>query len=380
MSSPALHLDRAIACAASHATNLPSPSPDIARLASELAARRSDATGERRCGAEPMDMRLSGQGADQRRPFPVGLRPTVRGFAVTLQDIAPAAFVDPFVAETIARVGSETYARPLDAVYGDARDLAAIAPRGIIYHVSKCGSTLVSQTLKQLDDVIVYSQPEALNGLLMPPHACDPDTLTRALRGLGVLLARHAGGAYVLKLESWHALYCRALQRAFPATPWVFCIRDPIDVAVSVMEDPDPGAWYRRLGSDTNPFFDAFGLPQTSALAPGDYIALFYEKFCAAIRQLDQRTGRIVRYDSMPGSIWTTIAPAFGLDVSTAALARMRRATAFYSKDPRGAVSRFVADTADKRRRVAADVRAAIDARARPAYEQTLDELADAAV
>jgi hypothetical protein len=332
--------------------------------------------------ADPMQMTLRqpNRGTEQRRPFPVGIRRGDRGFAATFRDIAPAAFVDPFVAETIARIGGETTERPLDTSCEQLSDLAAIAPRGIIYHVSKCGSTLVSQTLKQLDDVIVYSQPEALNSLLMPPHACSPDELTRALRAFGALLARHAGGNYVLKLESWHALYCRQLQRAFPDTPWVFCVRDPIDVAVSVMEDPDPGVWYRCLGSADNPFFDAFGLPQASARAPGDYIALFYAKFCDAIRQLDPQTGRIVAYDRMPDSIWTSIAPAFGLEVTAAALARMQQATQFYSKDPRGAVRTFVADTADKRRRVAADVRAAIDAKARPAYERMLHDMADVTV
>jgi hypothetical protein len=311
------------------------------------------------------------------RPFPVDITRTSRGFTVSLQDIAPAAFTDPFVAETIARVGGKRTERPLDVLGEEPSDVAALAPRGIIYHVSKCGSTLVSQTLKRLDGLIVYSQPEALNPLLIPPQRCDAETLTRALRGFSALLARHAGGAYVLKLESWHTLYCAELQRAFPRTPWVFCIRDPIDVAVSVMEDPDPGVWYRQLGSEANPFLDAFGLPRTSVRAPGDYIALFYARFCAAIRQLAPCTGRIVTYDSMPESIWSTIAPAFGLEVSAAELARMQRSTEFYSKDPHGAASRFAADSADKRRRVSSDVRAAIEAQARPAYEQMLAMMAD---
>jgi hypothetical protein len=373
--------DRAHRPRSSHAQHLHSPRSDIA---AERAACRVQAAGghcyQRLTRMQQVDAALANRSANQPRPFPVDIRRISDGFSVTLQDIAPAAFVDPFVAETIARLSGETRERPLEPFCEQVSDLAAIAPRGIIYHVSKCGSTLVSQTLKQLDDIIVYSQPEALNGLLMPPHACNPDELTQSLRGFGALLARHAGSAYVLKLESWHALYCRELQRAFPTSPWVFCIRDPIDVAVSVIEDPDPGAWYSRLGSDANPFFDEFGLPQAAARTPGNYIALFYTRFCAAIRQLAPQTGRIIRYDSMPESIWSQIAPTFGLTVSAAELARMQRSTAYYSKDPRGAVSRFVPDSAAKRRRIAADVRAAIEAKARPAYQEVLEMMASGAI
>ena len=200
----------------------------------------------------------------------------------------------------------------------------------------------------------------------------------------------------MLKLESWNVLYCGLLQRAFPTTPWVFCIRDPIDVAVSVMEDPDPGGWYRQLGRADNPFFGQFGIPATGALPPGDYIALFYEKFCDAIRQLAPQTGLIVHYDSMPDSIWTTIALAFNLPVSAGALERMQRAAGFYSKDPPGSRRSFVADTTGLPVRyeqdekdgsiswdiqyqpgLAADVRAAIERRARPVYEQIRREARD---
>src|SRR5690242_16651762 len=91
----------------------------------------------------------SSRSADEPRPFPVDIARTGRGFTVSLQDIAPAAFTDPFVAETIARIRGTQIERPLDAFCDEASDPAAIAPRGIIYHVSKCGSTLASQTLKQ---------------------------------------------------------------------------------------------------------------------------------------------------------------------------------------------------------------------------------------
>ena len=116
---------------------------------------------------------------------------------VALRKIPPGAFIDPFVAETIARVAGEPTERPLDDLTDAARDLATIAPRGIIYHVSKCGSTLVSQVLKQLDGVTVYSQPDALNDLLMPPHACSADEMVQALRQLRRALRPACRTSYV---------------------------------------------------------------------------------------------------------------------------------------------------------------------------------------
>jgi hypothetical protein len=55
----------------------------------------------------------------------------------------------------------------------------------------------------------------------------------------------------------------------------------------------------------------------------------------------------------------------------------MEWAAEFYSKAPTGSRRRFVADSTDKRRRVAADIRAAIDAKARPVYERILREMSD---
>ena len=176
-----------------------------------------------------------------------------------------------------------------------------------------------------------------------------------------------------VELESWNVLYCQLLKQAFPETPWVFCIRDPIDVAVSVLEDPDPGLWYPQFAGGPDPFFAGFGMPAGRKLPAGDHIALFYVQFCEAIRQLPRQTGRIIQYDSMPASAWTTVAPAFNLAISADAQTRMQRAA---ESTPRTRRVR-IADSSPTARISGAgrrDVRAAIDAKARPMYEQFLRE------
>ena len=72
------------------------------------------------------------------------------GLYFSLREIRPSELQDPFVQETIARIPAR------ESVVQIAREdlgkgSAGTSPAGIIFHVSRCGSTLVSQLLKQHD-------------------------------------------------------------------------------------------------------------------------------------------------------------------------------------------------------------------------------------
>ena len=117
--------------------------------------------------------------------------------------------------ETVARVPAQ------ERIVHVARDGVGWAPRdtapvGIIFHVARCGSTLISQSLKRLDDLVVYAEPQPVNEILAPPHKWPRADLVAALRTLGGAFARHARGPYVLKLSSWNTLYCDIVAEAFP--------------------------------------------------------------------------------------------------------------------------------------------------------------------
>ena len=102
------------------------------------------------------------------------------------------------------------------------------------------GSTLISQSLKHLDNLVVYAEPQPVNEILVPPHRWPRADLVAALRTLGDAFARHAGRPYVLKLSSWNTLFCDIITEAFPETNWVLNLRDPVEVGVSLQRQP-PG-------------------------------------------------------------------------------------------------------------------------------------------
>lgn len=293
---------------------------------------------------------------------------------VILRDISRDAFADAFVHETTDRTIGREFISPLFPSNGAPCHPADFAPAGIIFHVSKSGSTLISQVLKCRSSLTVYSQPSALDDILMPPHCLSEDALVKAIRALGLHLSRHAGGNYILKMASWHVLFCRMINVAFPQTPWIFSIREPIEVFVSAIEDPDPSVWYRYLRATNNPFAPYIGGNlDAHDDSPGAYFSRFYESFCNAIeQQLPGQNGLVVDYTDLPSAIWQVIGPHFGLQSSPCDIARMVAQSTLYSKSPLGETRVFIPDAQHKRERAQRLDCSIICRTARPPFERLL--------
>ncbi len=305
-----------------------------------------------------------------RTAFPAKVERREGAFWAALCDVPAAEFSDPFVEDTLRRKHVATNTTLLHSV-GDSFVANEYSPAGIIFHVSKCGSTLISQSLKCI--LPVYSQPRAIDDILMPPHSHCKRDIANALRALGLLFHTHAGGAYVLKMASWHVLFSDILRAAFPDTPWIFCIRDPIDVAVSIMEDPDPIVWYKCIGSHDNPFLPYLAVSLSDTASEGEYIAVFYASFCAAITSLEQKLGRIIAYDGLPSVIWNVITPHFNLFPTATQQHLMRTNASHYSKAPHGVSIQFRPDSVQKRQRASREVVAAAESIARPMFNRLLE-------
>jgi hypothetical protein len=277
--------------------------------------------------------------------FPLSAVPKAHGLEVRLRAIEQSAFVDPFTDGTTARLkGKET------TVFLSTCELEASiptsTPAGIVFHVARCGSTLISQVLKRGYPVTVYSEPAAINDLLMPPQIWERGRTVKALRRLGDIFARHAGRPYVLKLRSWNSLFCDLVIEAFPTTPWVFCIRDPVAVGVSVIRSPP--TWLRTFGSTLNPFLE-YTIRRTSRGEREQYIAQMYAAFCYAIAAIDRTRGKIVEYEQLPEAVWDIIGPHFGFECSEREKQTMISAGKLYSKAAIGTKIEFRPDSAAKR-------------------------------
>jgi hypothetical protein len=250
-------------------------------------------------------------------------------------------FTDPFFEETIGECLKHPYSllfrpqTPLAELLAFARANPGITPDGFIFHMSRCGSTLITQMLASLPENIVLSEPGPLDPII---HAdIDPALKIEWFRAMVAALGqrRFADEAHLfIKFDSWHTLALPLIRAAFPDTPWLFVYRDPIEVMVSNLNSARPAM-----------------LAPVGGLAAGttqeEYCARVLGSFCeAAYHALDSQ-GLLIHYRELPEGVFTRIAPHFGLTLRPDQVELMRAASANDAKTP---WMPFQPDSEDKRR------------------------------
>jgi hypothetical protein len=269
-------------------------------------------------------------------------------------DLGDVRFSEPFFDQTVERwAGGAPPPRllrtGLDAL--EALDAApSLEPTALIFHLSRCGSTLLSRLLATLPETLVIAEPRPLNTLLMSdPAEIGEERLAGLLRSMVRALGRHRLGTarhYILKLSSWNIARLAVFRRAFPGVPLIWLQRTPVEVMGSVLADPPGWLQLRRAPRQAELLF---GLPPAESAALDD--AGFCGRALAAMLvnacRADDAGALLVDYRELPEAIWTRIAPALGLTLSADEIARMRDEARFHSKDPRRRP--FTGDAPEKR-------------------------------
>lgn len=258
----------------------------------------------------------------------------------------------PLFEDDVRRAGAYPFDRmfrtrtSLDALIGDAGSADTVPLSGFVFHMSRCGSTLLARILGAPPKHLVASEPEPLDAVILwaeqspAPYALKLAALRAVVAGLG--RRRGAGWQrFFIKLDGWHILSHRLLRDAFPEVPWVFLHRDPIEVMASLEAMPGlqsvPGLLPESL----------LGIENAHAIPQDEYSARVLAQFCrAALGHAEQGGGMIVDYDDLVGAALDTIPRHFGFAPDPDERAAMEAATRVYSKNPSAT---FAPDSRQKR-------------------------------
>lgn len=148
-------------------------------------------------------------------------------------------------------------------------------PDLLVFHVSRCGSTLLTQLLGLDEQITALAEVPLFDELLALPPTHDRRTLLRA----AAHLLRRGTDKLIIKCDSWHLLHYDFLRSCFPQTPVVFLYRNPAEVWQSQCKRSGVQAIPGYLRAEQLP---GFSLAGNSAIAAGSYfgklLELFFEK------------------------------------------------------------------------------------------------------
>jgi len=287
---------------------------------------------------------------------PAQIRWTAAGPVVDWCHLGDLRFVAPFFEQTI----NDAMAHPFNRLFRHSTPLAPVEPdglelrpRGLIFHMSRCGSTLVSQMLAALPRNVVLSEPTPIDQILHAAGRLSDNQIAILLRGMTAALGRRRGAQerdLFVKLEGWHVLRLPLIRRAFPDVPWVFLYRDPLEVLAS-LSDLRPhrmlpgGIDAALLGGDA----------AAHAMSPDAYSALVLRRVCeAAIAHAADGSGLLIEYRDLPRAACGVLLDHFGLRYEVEELACMNEAARFDAKSPRRL---YVDDSEAKRHGAGEEIR-----------------------
>lgn len=285
-------------------------------------------------------------------------------------------FEEPFFDQTIERALRRPFSllfrhqTPIEILAQARAALDCVPPSGFIFHMSRCGSTLISQMLAALPRNIVISEASPIDSILNAPWRNPALTEEERLAwfqwivtALGQKRNREEEHFFI-KFYSSHALHLPLIHRAFPGVPWIFVYRDPLEVMVSHHRNPS-GQLLPRL---SDPRLGDLDQAAAWEFSPDEHCARALARICAAaLENLGTGPGLLISYRELPGVVADSLLNSFHLRVTEAELERMQRASRFSAKDPS---LMFADDSAAKQRDATDEIRQLANRWLRPLYDR----------
>lgn len=273
--------------------------------------------------------------------LPLGLSPD--GQVIYWRDVGQCAFKHSFFHTELEsweqlHGGGADYETSRSFVEQTDTGMETIHPTAFVFHMSRCGSTLLANVMAANDRIVMMSEPPVISPLLRSlcnDNLRSPITeavLLQVLRNVIAALGRRRrqGQQYfMVKFNSWNVLQVRAIQSAFPGVPCLFLYREPAEVMVSLLRRP-PGWMEKRAGAIA---MNLAG-PALDTLLPVEYAARILRGLVSA--GLNVADVCLLNYTELHPDILPQLLQHLGVEVGVAETASMQAQFGRSAKSPRG--------------------------------------------
>ncbi|MDT8399421.1 MAG: hypothetical protein RQ899_12465 [Pseudomonadales bacterium] len=289
----------------------------------------------------------------QRTPglVPVAIDPSGAG-RLYLADIGAAPLLEWKHIYTIQRLArdraiGDVFTTDLAILERDDLDVGGIMPQGLIFHVSRCGSTLLVKGLARSPDNLTINQGGPLQEGFWSYitrqwqqwPACSERNL-RMLRNLVLLMTRKRRPEYTrsfIKFISWNVIYIDFIRAAFPAAATLYLYRDPVEVIATVMQETT--AVLRSKGLLQARALTGLAPECTRQMSEIEYLAHCYSHYFDVVLGMADAPGlHLLNYRELkqPENLQAILDRSLDLRPDTAELEQMQQQYRYFSKDDSG--------------------------------------------
>lgn len=255
------------------------------------------------------------------------------------------AFNDPFFDETIAACKGLNRQNPpiasvsnLTVLEDWAHSLNYVNPTAFIFHISRCGSTLVSQLLGMDEQNIALAEVPFFDDILRLPYkneGIDKTETERLLKAALKFYGKQRTGNeknLFVKTDSWHILFYDQLRKLYPDTPFILLYRSPDEVFNSHTKQRGihavPGLIEAQL----------FGLEQLEVLNMDQniYLAKVLERYLSLYLEIAQKDklSLLLNYNEGILMMIEKISTFTNTTISETVLLKMKERSGYHSKHP----------------------------------------------
>jgi hypothetical protein len=301
---------------------------------------------------------------------------------VIWMDVGKHTFRERKFRLSIAAVAARTDVRPfstdIELLATDIFDVNTLPPAGFIFHMSRCGSTLLAKALARTPrhNVIIEGTPfsEGLWSYLTnnwkEPCRTGPSDMT-IIRNLILLTSRARNpGQQVsfFKFMSWNSVFIKLIMNIFPETPSLFLYRNPVEVLMSNIKNGSP--YLPIKGTDMAAYLTGRRPIETRSMSDVDFYLSLYEVYLLAALQYNSKKLSYINHIFLKKKTFGEILRlAFGNTANSEQIALMTEQFDFYSKDDSNSI-RFESDSEARRNAATPEMTAEVERRLSDLYNQ----------
>lgn len=310
----------------------------------------------------------------QRGFIPIDVRSQPKGYEVLWLDVGEFRFTKTKFEYAIQNLLATP--PPKNSITTNLEQLAteafisdAIYPSGFIFHMSRCGSTLLAKALARSPHHIVIDEGTPLNDGLWhyltqgwrAPVADHEDAL-RIYRNLVLALGRRRTldqTKFFVKFRSWNVLFADFITKVFPDVPCLFIYRHPVEVLVSSQWNPVWTLGFKQ--QNVGAYMLDQPLPVIQAMDELSFLTQIFARYFKTILHNKTDNLRFLNYDQLTRDRFPAILEhTFHYQTAPDQLMAMQTQFNYYSKDDNDMIQ-FTSDTQAKQEAATIAMRQLVD-------------------